>query len=511
MSSTANRVAKNSGYLYLKMGITMFISLYTTRLVLNALGASDFGIYSIVGGVIALFGFFRSSLASSTQRYMSYAEGQGDIEKKKFIFNISLFLHMALGIIMAFVLVIAGFVFFNGILNIPEGREKAAVIVYGTLIVSTTLTVMNVPYEAVLNSHENMLYFSIVGVLESLLKLAVATVCVHTLMDKLIVYGILMAAIPLATLIIMQIYCHSHYDECCFPTRKFFNSSIAKEMTSFAGWGFLSSVAAMGTMQGLAILLNMFGGVIVNAAHGVANQLSGYLMTFSNNMLKALNPVLVKSYGSGQREQMLKVSSSGNKISYSMFACFAIPFIIEAPFILELWLKQVPEWAVLFVRLVLFRQILSQMTVTLDTCIGATGDVKKFSIVSMLIWMFPIVVGYILLKRHYPIYIIYILLIIMVLFKTANSIYFCKKQCGLNVKDYLLKVFSPCFALTIVMLAFLYVLQSYMHEGWLRLIAVLGFGMVTFFALDYYFVLDKTEKLNIVGIVTSFKSKLSRT
>lgn len=508
MSTTANRIAKNSGYLYLKMGITMFVSLYTTRLVLNALGASDFGIYSIVGGVIALFGFFRSSLASSTQRYMSYAEGQGDIEKKIYIFNISFFLHLALGLIMALALVIAGFIFFNGILNIPEGRENAAVIVYGTLIVSTTLTVMNVPYEAVLNSHENMLYFSIVGVIESFLKLAVAIVCVHTLMDKLIVYGILMAAIPLATLIIMRIYCHRHYNECCFPTHKYFDSSIAKEMTSFAGWGFLSSVAAMGTMHGLAILLNMFGGVIVNAAHGVANQLSGFLMTFSNNMLKALNPVMVKSYGSGQRQQMLRVSSTGNKISYSMFACFAIPFIIEAPYILELWLKQVPEWAVLFVRLVLFRQILSQMTVTLDTCIGATGNIKKFSIISMVIWMFPIVSGYVLLKLHYPIYTIYILLIIMVLFRTVNSIYFCNKQCGLNVKDYLLKVFCPCLALTIVMLALLYALQCILTEGWVRLFMVLFLGMVLFFMLDYLFVLDKTEKKNIVGIIKSLTNKL---
>ena len=173
-SSTATRVIKNTGYLYAKMGITMFISLYTTRLILNSLGASDFGIFNIVGGAIAMLGFLNGAMASATQRFMSYSEGEGNKEKQKSIFNVSLVLHFGIAFIVGIVLLIAGYFFFNGILNIPVDRIFAAKVVYASLIVSTMFTVMTVPYDAAMNAHENMKYYAIVGILESFLKLAVA-------------------------------------------------------------------------------------------------------------------------------------------------------------------------------------------------------------------------------------------------------------------------------------------------------------------------------------------------
>ena len=191
MSSTANRVIKNTGYLYAKMGITMFISLYTTRLILNSLGASDFGIFNIVGGAIAMLGFLNAAMASATQRFMSYSEGEGDKEKQKSIFNVSLILHLGISLVVGIALFIAGYFFFNGILNIPADRIFAAKVVYGSLIVSTMFTVMTVPYDAAMNAHENMRYYAIVGIFESFLKLAVAFACVYTSFDKLTVTGIM--------------------------------------------------------------------------------------------------------------------------------------------------------------------------------------------------------------------------------------------------------------------------------------------------------------------------------
>ena len=189
MSSTANRIIKNTGFLYAKMGITMFISLYTTRLILNSLGASDFGIFNIVGGSIAMLGFLNAAMASATQRFMSYSEGEGNKEKQKSIFNVSFILHLVISFIIAILLIIAGYFFFNGILNIPEGRIFAAQVIYASLIVSTMFTVMTVPYDAVMNAHENMKYYAIVGIFESLLKLIVAFICVYSTSDKIIVYG----------------------------------------------------------------------------------------------------------------------------------------------------------------------------------------------------------------------------------------------------------------------------------------------------------------------------------
>ena len=230
MSQTANRVIKNTGYLYAKMAITMFVSLYTTRLILNSLGASDFGIYNIVGGVISMLGFLNAAMAASTQRFMNFAEGEGNNEKKVVIFNVSIVLHVLVAAIVGVMLLIAGVLFFNGILNIPDARIFAAKIVYASLIISTMVTILTVPYDAVLNSHENMKYYSIVGVFESLLKLTVAFACVYTSEDKLLVYGLLMAAIPFVSLFIMAIYCHKRYSECCYRIRINWDKEIAKDI-----------------------------------------------------------------------------------------------------------------------------------------------------------------------------------------------------------------------------------------------------------------------------------------
>lgn len=239
--STAKRVVKNTGYLYAKMGVTVFISLYTTRLILNSLGASDFGIFNIVGGAIAMLGFLNAAMASATQRFMSYSEGEGDKEKQKTIFNISFVLHIGIALLVGLVLFGAGFVFFNGVLNIPEDRFFAAQVVYGSLIVSTMFTVATVPYDAVMNAHENMKYYAVVGILESALKLSVALVVARVVGDKLIVYGVLMACIPLIILTIMRVYCHKNYEECVIAPRRYWDRSLAKEMGSFAGFNLMRS------------------------------------------------------------------------------------------------------------------------------------------------------------------------------------------------------------------------------------------------------------------------------
>ncbi len=488
----------------------MFVSLYTTRLVLNALGASDFGIFNIVGGAIALLGFVNTSMASATQRFMSYAEGEQNRERQYAVFNVSVVLHFLIGILAILFLLIAGYFFFNGILNIPSGREDAAKVVYASFIISTAFQMMTVPYEAALNAHENMKYYAFVGILESLLKLAVAFICVYTLLDKLIVYGVLMALIPIGLLIVMRIYCARNYEECVFSPRRFFDSQVAKEMTSFAGWKFLSTTTSMLTMQGMSVLLNMFGGVIVNTAHGIANQLSGQLMAFSTNMLKALTPALVKNQGSGETERMLSLALTGNKFSFGLYAIFAIPFIIEAPYILQLWLKNVPDWTILFVRLVLIRQIFSQMNTTLDTCIAATGVIRNVSIVGSVIWIFPLVVGYILYKMDFPIYTIYILLIIMVLMNMLKSVYYCKKLCHLQVNRYFLQVFLPCCLVLILNIGCLLVLHLSFQDSFIKLLGVLFFGFLLFGASSYVILLNSKEKQILMENLRVVRQKFFR-
>lgn len=508
MSQTANRVIKNTGYLYMKMAITMFVSLYTTRLILNSLGASDFGIYNIVGGVISMLGFLNAAMASSTQRFMNYAEGEGNNDKKIVIFNISIVLHVLVAAIVGVMLLISGVLFFNGILNIPDARIFAAKIVYASLIISTMVTILTVPYDAVLNSHENMKYYSIVGVFESLLKLVAAFACVYTSEDKLIVYGLLMATIPFVSLFIMAIYCHKRYSECCYRIRKNWDKEIAKDMTGFAGWGFLGSTSSLLCMQGVSILLNMFGGVIANAAHGIANQLAGQLMVFSNNMLKALNPVLVKSRGAGDTEKMIEAAATGNKLSFIIYTFFAIPFIIECPFILSIWLKNVPEYAVLFVRLVLIRQMVSQLMVTLETCINATGQIRNFTITTIFIWLVPLFVGYVMYKMGAPISTIYWLLIATAFVRIINAVYYCNVLCGLNIWSYIRNTLWPCILLSSLLFTLLFFIVSFQNSSWQRLIISAISTIFSYPIIAYYCGFDTKEKILIDNLVTKIRNKI---
>lgn len=458
MPSTANRVIKNTGYLYAKMGITMFVSLYTTRLILNSLGASDFGIFNIVGGAIAMLGFLNGAMASATQRFMSFSEGAGDKEKQKSIFNISLVIHFLTSLLVGVALVVAGFFFFNGILNIPADRVGAAQVVYGSLIVSTMFTVMTVPYDAVMNAHENMRYYAIVGILESLLKLAVAFVCVYTSSDKLIVYGILMACIPLVTLTIMRLYCHRHYRECVIAPRRFFDKSLAREMTSFAGWNLTSSSVTMISSYGQGIIVNNFFGTIVNAAQGVASQLNGQLMVLSGNMLKALNPVFGKSAGAGDKVLLVKSAIKGAKYSAAIYLLFAIPFFFEAPYILRLWLKNVPEWTIVFVRLQLVKSFIELQFTTVPSTISASGKIKKYTIYSSLSNLLQLPAIYVLFKCGMPPYFMYIATIIfgnIIVYMMA--LHFAKLYCGMSTSLYFRKALLPLYITLIFLCGLHYV------------------------------------------------------
>ncbi len=508
MSNTASRIVKNTGFLYAKMGITMSISLYTTRLVLNALGASDFGIFNVVGGAIAMLGFLHVAMSSATQRFMSYYEGKGDREKQKFIFNTSSVLHFGIALVLALALVIAGFIFFNGVLNIPEDRMLAAKVIYGSLIISTIFTVMSVPYEAVLNAHENMLYYSIVGVVESLLKLATAIIIVYYAGDKLILYGILMAGVSFISRTIMQIYCRRKYSECVIAPRKYWDKPMIKEMTSFAGWSFLGSVSSIVTGYGQGLVLNMFFGTTINAAQGVANQLSGQLGVFSTTMLKALNPVLVKSEGGGNRTQLLKITMTGSKLSYYLLAILVIPAIIEMPFILKIWIKTIPEYSIIFAQLMLIQKLIAQPFFNLATSISATGRIKNFQIFNSILTSLPLMVSYILFKIGYSPVTMYITFIGLVFIRSFGIIlYFSHREFGLPIWDYLKQVILRILFVTGIALVMALIPWLLLPEGLLRLTLVIVIYCTSFLLVMLYYGLNKEERSVILKLGNSVLKK----
>ena len=499
--STANRVIKNTIWLYVKVGVQLFTTLLATRIILNTLGASDFGIFNIVGGAIAMLGFLNTSMAVATQRFMSYSEGEGNVERQKAIFNVSVVMHLSIAAITCLALFILGFVLFNGVLSIPSGRDNAACFVYASLIVSTIFTIISVPYDAVINAHENMRFYSIVGIFQAVLKLLVAFACIYATYDKLITYSFLMASIPGVTLIIMISYCHKRYDECIFNTRKYFNKGILKEMTGFAGWNFLGISSSMVGNYSQSIILNHFFGVMVNAAMGIITQLCGQLMVLTNNMMKAVNPVITKLAGSKKEEEMLHWSFTSCRFSYLLLAWIAIPFCFESNFILNIWLKNVPDWTVIFIQLQLVRTLLEQLSLGLNTALNAQNRIKTLNIQSSYLYFIALVVICLLFWAGYPPYMLFISMIVLVVVQTLMKLGLCHRYLDMDYSSYFKEVLYPSVLLTISMVLSGILSSSLMEESLLRTIITFLSMWGVMLVMCLFFFLKKEEKTMLLGVI----------
>ncbi|MCL5129856.1 MATE family efflux transporter [Algibacter sp. L4_22] len=503
----AKRVAKNTGILYAQMGITVSMSLYTTRLVLAALGAEDFGIFNVVGGAIVMLTFLNTAMAAASQRFMSFAQGEGNFKKQKNIFNISLVLHFLIAIIVIILLEIVGYFLFNGILKIAPERLDVAKLIYQFLIISTFFTIISVPYDAIINAHENMLFVAILRIGETILKLAIALFITYTIFDRLYVYGLLMASLSIVLMVVRQIYCHRKYEEVDINLKKYFNKPLFKEMTGFAGWSFLGSSSSILTNYGQGIVINMFFGTAVNAAQGVSAQVSGQLSTFARTMLKALNPLIAKSEGAGDRILMLKASFIGSKLSFFLLTIFYVPVILEMPYIFGFWLKEVPEYAIIFCQLVLIRNLIEQLYITLISSIAAVGNIRKFQTYTAIINFLPLIAAYILFTLGYPPYALYFVFIIYSLSNGLITLFFAKKECGLSIKEYFKDVILKCILSFLIVLLLTAIPNHFMPEGFLRLITVLAVSTIFFFIVVGLIGLTNYEKNMAKTILNNVYSK----
>lgn len=483
------------------MGITMFISLYTTRLILNSLGVSDFGIFNIVGGAIGMLGFLNASMSGATQRFMSYYEGAGDKDKQKNVFNISIVLHFFISFVVGILLLIVGYSFFNGILNIPSDRMNAAKIVYCSLIVSTMFSVMTVPYDAVMNAHENMKYYAVIGIFESLLKLLVALVCVYTSYDKLKMYGILMACIPLVTLTIMRVYCHRRYEECIIAPRKYYKKSIFHEMMNFAGWNLFSTSAAMITNNGVGVVMNMFFGPVINAAQGIANQLNGQLMSITVVMGKAISPVITKSEGTHEHDRTLRMAETSSKILFFITSLIVLPAIINMSDILYLWLKKVPDYCAFFASVQLLIFLCEQLTSGYGTAINANGKIKGISVMRSFFKFIYLPLSYILFKTGFSVVFVYCCLLVIQGFINGLilPVYYAERNLQYSKQKYLCKMLLPISITTLIVL-FIGSMMTCLFSGFIAIIVTYIVCTIVNIVCFYFIVLTDREYLILNGL-----------
>lgn len=509
MSETTNRIIKNTGFLYIKMGITVFFSLYTTRLILNALGVIDFGVFGIVGGAIAMMGFLNSSLSNATQRFMSYYQGKNDVESQITIFNNSMLLHCIIAFIVVIILEIAAIPLFNGVLTIPSDRLYAAQSIYQFMIITTFFTILAVPYDASVNAHENMFYYAVVGILEAVLKLVIALYVVYTSLDRLIIYGLLMSVLAVILLFIKYAYCRYNYRECQLELRRYCDFMVIKEQISYAGWNFLGTTGGLIGNNGGDIVMNHYFGPAINAAGNVGSQLRGQMMAFSNNMLKALNPVIIKKEGRGDRQSMLKFSMSGSKLSYMLFAVFALPFVVEAPYILKLWLVNVPGWTVCFSRFQMLTGLGEQLTITLATSLAAIGKIKQYNIFSGLVHLLPLFLYCILFHFGASPYWPYLITFIDFVFVLGGyTIYLGQKECGLNAMCFLGKLVIPAILYSAVAIGLGSFVALVFPETIWRLLAVIVVTDVVFILLFYCFLMNQEERSVMRGVALKLTHRI---
>lgn len=452
MSTTSEnnkRIAKNTVLLYIRMLITLVVSLYTSRVVLNTLGVDDYGVYSVVGGIVVILGFLNGAMASATQRYLNFELGKNDFQRLQKVFSTSLIIHVLVAVAVLIIAETIGLWYLNTFMNIAENRMTAANWVYQFSVAAFLVNILSVPYNATIIAHEKMSAFAYISIFEVFLRLVIVYLLVLSPFDKLIFYAFLIFLVGVIIRIIYGIYCKRHFAEC---TVKWVNvdKPLMKDMMSFSSWVIIGNLSFIVHTQGIALVLNAFFGVVLNAASGIANQVNGAVQSFISNFLTAMNPQIVKTYASEEYNEMHKLLIRGCQLAFYMAAFFVIPLAIEAPIILKVWLKIVPDYTIIFVRLVLLITLLNSFSGILATAKGATGNIKKYQITLTSIGIAHLPLAIIAFYLGYPpqsaMYIYLTLIIIM----QVVRIWFVCRSIGLGLSRFYREVVLRCLLVLIL-------------------------------------------------------------
>lgn len=479
------RIAKNTLFLYIRMFVMMLTALFTSRIVLDVLGAADYGLNNVISGVVVLFSFLNSALLSATQRFLNFHLGRKDYKQTNVVFCMSLNTYMLLSVLVIVLGETVGLWFVNTHLNIPQERMYAAQWVYQFTLLQFVVNLMRVPYNASIIAYERMSFFAYVSLVEVITKLAVVYLLYITVFDKLIFYSFLYTIVPLIITFVYKFYCNRHFDTTKY--KAIWDRNAFKEMFSFSGWSLFGSLANLSAQQGLNILINIFYGVTVNAAAGIANQVSHNVYGFISNFQTAFQPQIVKTYAAKEVERFHKLIFQTSKFSYFMVIVLVLPILFTLDGILEIWLKQVPEYTAIFCRLILIFLSIEAITAPLWMSVQATGKIRNYQILiaSLIFLNFPI--AYIVLKVGLPVYTVWVVRIIVnVITMTARCLYM-KKKLDFPLLPYLRKVIVPILLVTIVALPIPIILYYIVPGYWTNLIMV---GLVTLFVtiLDVYFI-----------------------
>lgn len=499
IESNSKRLAKNTAFMYIRMAVLMCISLYTSRIVLKELGVDDFGIYNLVGSIVAMFSSVRVLFSSSTQRFLTYEMGRDNYDKLSDIFNTSVYINIIISILFIVGVECLGLWFLNNEINIDPSRFFAAQIVFQLSLLSAVMSIFTTSYDAVIVAHEKMNFYAYLSIVEGVMRLAIVFLLQLFTVDKLIMYGSLTCFVSIIVLLVNYSYCKMNFIESSF-TRKFSNEYF-KDMTRFAGWNFFGVTAFTLTQNGLNMVLNVFGGAVVNAARGLTYQVTGVLNNFMDNIAIVLYPYGIKLYSSGKIESFLNLFYFSSKILFFLQSCIVITITLFLHEILSVWLGKVPMYTEVFLKLVLINTLVRSLHSPLDLIFKAVGKLKYYQMFEGFILFLPLVISYFFLKSGEPYYMVFVSIIIFEVINLLVILMLARKYGSVSIRDYLIRVIFPSLIMFCLgVLAYNFAIKESVLLRFIVLVITIIFMLVSF-----AFTLNNFEREQIIRLLFNRK------
>lgn len=492
------RIAKNTVFLYGRMLLSMVVTLYTSRVVLNVLGASDYGIYNVVTGFVVSFGFLSSAMHASVQRFLTVEMKENNQKKLNQIFSMGVSIHLILALVMIVIAEPVGLYFIKNKLVIPPDRIEAAVWVFHLSIIVLFFGIMNVPYKALIIARENMGAFAAISLIEVFSKLIIAIILVYSIIDRLILYGLLLMIVAVIIQLFYMWYCITRFTEGKF--KKFWDRKLFHDMSSFAGWNLIGVFAGIVYNQGVNIVLNIFGGPIINAARAIAFQVSGAANQLVTNFQLAANPPIMKAYAT-KDQSVFGLLLSSSKLSYVLLLFIAIPFILECPYILQLWLKEVPDNSIIFTRLAIVDILVCSLAGPLHTLIQATGSIKKYQIVVSGVILMNLPLSYVMLKMGANFSSTFYISIILSFIALIIRYVILRSYINYSAKELLLRFVKPIVILTILSAIVPVLIYNCSEQSYIRLFIICISSWGSIVIVSWMCVLDINEKSLFLRII----------
>lgn len=484
----------------------MAIGLYTSRIVLNTLGISDYGIYNVVGGIITMLSFLNAAMVASSQRFISYELGKGNLERLKTVFSTSVSIHIVIAVISFLLGETIGLWFINTQLNIEASRMVAANWVYQCSIFTFMVNVVSVPYNSCIVAHEKMSAFAYISILEVTLKLVIVFLLWILPFDKLIVYAILVLCVSVLIRFCYTIYCKRHFEECIYLFR--LDKKLFKDMFSFAGWSVMGNLGFSFKDQISNIILNIFYGTTLNAARGIGIHVSALVNSFSGNFSMALNPQITKQYASGNQEESIKFVYAGSRYTFYLLTLISVPVIINVDYILILWLGKVPEYTSHFLVLSLITSLLYAVSGCVTTALQATGKIKIFQIGICILMLSELPVAYLLLYNDYPPYSVMYPTVVSYTIAIFFRFYLLKRMIpSYDFKYYMTHVLMRCFIIFTTSWIICNLITQHLEQNFKGLILSTFFSLIVVSTIIFWGGINKSERNMIIQYVKRSKNR----